>query len=292
MSTYRRLRLPLIAIASACLAFAITCSKDEGGGGKSGGAKKRKTFGERPVTDNGTGEENGDNGNTPQPTNNKKATYKVLDSVENAGAVKGTVTYKGAKTMGNYQVDKDTEVCTSGGKPDESLIVSDGKLRNAVVSIDGISQGKKWDSEAVTVDNKECVFAPRMQIAPAKGTIIAKNSDPVLHNTNLVLKMNGTGKTLANIALPKKDQTVEKKLKKEGMVSVTCDVHKWMQGWVFVSPTPYAAVTGDDGAFSMGDVPPGEYDAKVWHETLGEKQAKVKVEAGGEATLDFEYTDG
>lgn len=290
MSMRRGFTLSLIAVASTCLVFAVTCGKDESAS-SSKGAKKRKSFGERP-NENGNNEEPTGNGTGPGPTKpTRKGAYKEA-SVDNGGTIKGTVTYTGSKAMGKYTVDKDTEVCTHGGEPDESLIVNDGKLENAVVYIPDISEGKKWEIESVTVNNTECRFEPRMQIGRSKGIIIAKNSDPILHNTNFVLKMNGTGKTLANIALPKKDQTVEKKLKKDGMVSVTCDVHKWMQGYVYVSPNPYAVITDKDGSFTMSEVPAGEYDATVWHETLGEKQAKVKVEAGGEATLDFEYTDG
>ena len=68
-----------------------------------------------------------------------------------------------------------------------------------------------------------------------------------------------------------------------------CDVHEWMHAWIYVSSHPYAAVTKEDGTFEITDVPPGEYNARVWHESLGETTAKVKVDPGGTATLDHAF---
>ena len=42
-----------------------------------------------------------------------------------------------------------------------------------------------------------------------------------------------------------------------------------MLAWVYVVDNPYFAQTGDDGTFSIGDVPPGEYTLAVWQEELG-----------------------
>ena len=128
---------------------------------------------------------------------------------------------------------------------------------------------------------------PTTLAAPVAGFTLKRNSDGVLHNTNLTL-VEGN-KKIANIALPKKDQVVEKPLKKAGLVDVRCDAHDWMQGYVYVTENPYAAVTDANGAFTMADVPAGEHKAWVWHEVLGEKEATVTVEAGGAATLDIAF---
>jgi len=214
--------------------------------------------------------------------------YAELDSVPDAGVIKGTVTYTGPKKAPKLEITKDTNICTHGGQPDGSLDVADGKLKNAVVAItDPIAQGKKWESSKVTVDNKECAFVPRVQIARAGGKVEATNSDQLLHNVNLMPQ--GADKPLANVALPAPGIKQSKDLKEAGLIEVKCDVHAWMHAWIYVSPHPYAAVTSEEGTFEMTDVPPGEYNAKVWHETLGEATAKVKVDKGGTATLDHAF---
>jgi hypothetical protein len=82
-------------------------------------------------------------------------------------------------------------------------------------------------------------------------------------------------------------QKTPKKLTATGPVHLKCDVHSWMSAWVFVATHPYYAVTKEDGSFSIGDVPPGDYSVKVWHGRLGEKAASVKVDPKGSATADF-----
>ena len=55
--------------------------------------------------------------------------------------------------------------------------------------------------------------------------------------------------------------------------------HGWMLAWVYVVDNPYFAQTGDDGTFSIGDVPPGEYTLAVWQEELGLTEMPVTVAA-------------
>ena len=60
-----------------------------------------------------------------------------------------------------------------------------------------------------------------------------------------------------------------------------------MSGVIVVMEHPYYAKTDEKGAFRLSDVPPGEYTVNVWHETLGQKSAKVTVGPGKETQVDF-----
>jgi hypothetical protein len=61
---------------------------------------------------------------------------------------------------------------------------------------------------------------------------------------------------------------------------IKCDVHAWMNTWCHVVEHPFYAVTDESGTFTIAGLPPGEYELRYWHETLGEQKAKVKLEAG------------
>jgi hypothetical protein len=74
------------------------------------------------------------------------------------------------------------------------------------------------------------------------------------------------------------------------MVSVRCDLHPWMQGWLGVLDHPYFAVTDAEGRFTLRDVPPGDYTLAVWHERLGTGTSRVTVAPKGTAETHFTLT--
>ena len=64
------------------------------------------------------------------------------------------------------------------------------------------------------------------------------------------------------------------------MVRVECDAHGWMLAWVYVADSPYYAVTAEDGAFTITDIPPGNYTMVTWQEYTGPVETDVIVKAG------------
>ena len=53
---------------------------------------------------------------------------------------------------------------------------------------------------------------------------------------------------------------------------------------------PFFAVTGKDGKFNIGDIPPGEYEIEAVHEKAGSRPAKVTIVEGKPATVDFRFS--
>ena len=84
------------------------------------------------------------------------AQYKGGD-VKDGGSISGTVKFKGsAPAPKKLEVSKDTEVCGKSPKVDQSLVVNNGNLAYAVVTITDIKSGKKIDAKKVTLDQKGC----------------------------------------------------------------------------------------------------------------------------------------
>jgi len=93
-----------------------------------------------------------------------------------------------------------------------------------------------------------------------------------------------------NFAQPKFKKTLSIKIEKPEVINVKCDVHNWMNGWLFSAANPYFSVTDTHGSFKLSDVPPGTYTLTVWHEKLGRLTKKVTVKAGQDSKVDFELT--
>jgi len=66
-------------------------------------------------------------------------------------------------------------------------------------------------------------------------------------------------------------------------------VHPWMRGWLLVLPTAAFAITGEDGTYKIGGVPPGRHMVRIWHERLGERDAQIEIQADQTATHDVQY---
>ena len=209
-------------------------------------------------------------------------------AVSDGGTVQGKVVYNGSIKKKTVLPTKDKRVCGKVRKEPLILVGDGGAVKDSVVYLKGIGSGKPWPEMLTRVpvlDQEGCKFHPHVQVA-RQGSLDIINSDPVLHNTH-----GYYGKRTAfNVALPEKDQKVTKVLKQPGTVKVDCDAHGWMLGWVHVVDNPYFFQTGEDGTFSIADVPPGEYTLAVWQEWLGETEYPVTVTAGGTTELDIDLT--
>ena len=85
-----------------------------------------------------------------------------------------------------------------------------------------------------------------------------------------------------------KDRTRSATFTRPGLVKVYCRIHSQMSATIVVLDHPYFAVPGDDGTFTLRNVPPGQYTLVGWHERVGERSVTVRVEPGG--TTDVELT--
>ena len=78
---------------------------------------------------------------------------------------------------------------------------------------------------------------------------------------------------------------------KPGVVVLGCNIHDWMVGYIDVVATPYFARTADDGQARLADVPPGTYEARVWHPRMkgeSEKTSRpVTITAGDTGQIGF-----
>jgi len=212
------------------------------------------------------------------------AAYQGGD-VKDGGSISGTVKFKGtAPAPKKLDVSKDKEVCGKTPKVDQSLVVNNGNLVNAVITITDIQKGKKIEVKKVTLDQNGCEYHPHVLAFPAGSAIEILNPDGILHNIHSYSKVNSP----FNQAQPKFKKTLEVKIEKPEMIEVKCDVHGWMHGWLVATETPYFAVTDNSGSFKLTDVPPGSYTVEVWHEKLGKNTQKVTVKAKEEAKVNFE----
>jgi plastocyanin len=204
------------------------------------------------------------------------------------GSIEGTVDFTGkAPTPAKLHREADP-YCAKTPMTDPSVLVKSGKLENVWVHVTkGATGTAKVDTtKVVEMDQKNCMYTPRMTTAVVGQKIQAKNGDPVLHNVHTYLGST----TVFNKGMPnEKTPAIEYTAKDEGMMRWKCDVHPWMRGYIGISKNGLQAVSGGDGTFKIDNVPPGKYTLEAWHEKYGTKTQEVTVEAGKPAKVTFKY---
>src|SRR5881296_3815683 len=192
-----------------------------------------------------------------------------------AGSIKGTVVLKGTTPeLRKLAVTIDQYVCGKEKNPEDLVLSPQGGIRNAVVWLDKPPAATTAEAlpSTTAMDQKECMFAPRVVIVPTGGRIDFLNSDRLLHNLHSTPNTNPP----FNRTQPK-GRTIAITFAQPEIIRVTCDLHSWMRGWVVVAPHSFYAVTDAGGQFALTGLPPGRYTVRVWHERLGTVSREIIV---------------
>lgn len=203
-----------------------------------------------------------------------------------AETIEGEVDFTGkAPAAGKLHREADP-FCAKKPMTDPTVLVKGGKLENVWVNITKGAKDAAAPSTAVEMDQRDCMYTPRVATAVVGQKIQAKNGDPVLHNVHTYFGAS----TVFNKGMPNdKAAPIETVAKEAGVMKWKCDVHPWMRGYIGISKSGLQAVSDESGKFKIENVPPGKYTIESWHEKYGTKTQEVTVEAGKAAKVSFKY---
>ena len=156
-----------------------------------------------------------------------------------------------------------------------SVLDKEGKpVQDAVVVLTPSAGGapKSLLPTKVTIVQEKMRFVPAVSLVAvgAHGSFV--NNDPWAHHVRAspagVLEFNNSagGFELLLDGKPegKAAKTGEAVFDKAGPVLLGCHLHASMRGHVYVSDTPWAALTGEQGTVSFDAVPSGPLFVRVW----------------------------
>lgn len=148
-----------------------------------------------------------------------------------------------------------------------------------VVSLTPVTGGGSTPTEGVearvddegVIDQFGLAFSPARLLVATGATMTFTNSESALtHNVHLrwidgdSTIFNGDAST---------GEAIRVRLPMEGGYDVLCDMHPGMTAFVYATSAPYAVFAGNDGAFHIGSVPPGEYMVGLWSASIGAQPA-------------------
>ena len=146
----------------------------------------------------------------------------------------------------------------------------------------------------VVIAQRDIHFVPYLTAVPVGTTVRFSNEDPYDHHLR-----SEPGGPFGNIAPAKEfemrlaaasgDKVASSELKfdKAGVIVLGCHLHSSMRGHLFVSDTPYVAVTDANGHAVIADVPDGGAELHTWSpDQLIDQSASQKQIAGATMSLD------
>ena len=168
------------------------------------------------------------------------------------------------------------------------VVGADGAFANVLVNVDGSFPNTAVPTTPVVLNQKHCMYAPRVLGARIGQTLQVTNEDPTDHNVHSLSKAGNDFNRTQLVNGKPFDVT----LKAAELLRITCDNHTWMTAYVGIMDNPYYAVSGTDGSFTIANVPVGKQSVKAWHEVMGMQTQMVDIEAGKTATVDFTFAPG
>lgn len=180
-----------------------------------------------------------------------------------------------------YAASLRVSVTDTSGKPVENAVVY------AVPKDPTAETGLQQAPKAAVIDQVKKEFVKHVTAVTVGTPVLFPNNDKIRHHVYSFSPAKVFEIQLYKDELP--DQVV---FDKPGVVVLGCNIHDWMLAYVFVTDTPYFAVTGRAGRAVVADLPAGEYDIKVWHAGLKvsgrETRQKMSLAADERRTMSIQ----
>ena len=205
------------------------------------------------------------------------------------GTISGKVTYEGTPAkMKPIDMSKEPSCAKMYTTPPlaETVVTGAGNsLENVVVYVSAGALDDAAPSTAAVFTQKGCRYIPHVLAFQVNQEIKIANEDQTSHNIHPLPKLNREW----NKSQPPGTPPITEKYDKHEIFPVKCNVHPWMHGNFAVLKNSHFAVTGDGGAFSLANLPPGKYTITAWHESYGEQTQDVTISGSESKTISFVF---
>jgi len=137
----------------------------------------------------------------------------------------------------------------------------------------------------VAIEQQDREFSPYVTVIQTGTTVTFPNRDPLLHHVYSFSPV----KTF-EIKLYSGDAPRGILFDKPGTVTLGCNIHDWMIGYIQVVDTPYFARSDGEGMARISEIGAGEYELHAWHPTQRAALAPKPVRLDGRNPMEVEFT--
>jgi hypothetical protein len=232
------------------------------------------------------------------PTEETATTTQQATPIDQAtvGEVTGKVAFQGDKPkLAVIHMDQDPVCVQKHTEPvhvEDGTVNENGTLPNVFVYVKEGADKYTFapPADPVTLDQNGCMYKPHVFGIVVGQDLHIISSDPTTHNIHPMPKDNREW----NESQPPGAAPLDKKFARpEVMIPVKCNQHPWMRAYIGVTKTPFYAVTGSDGTFTIKGLPPGDYTIEAWTSIGGAagqtQDQKVTIGPKETKSVDFAF---
>ncbi|HEX6396257.1 MAG TPA: hypothetical protein VFZ95_02440 [Steroidobacteraceae bacterium] len=165
------------------------------------------------------------------------------------------------------------------------VLERDGKpLPGAVVTMEPeTSPASPAAPVKAIMDQVNLAFLPDVLVIPVHSTVQFPNSDAVGHQ---VYSFSSARQFQLPLYRGKPYPPVQ--FDQPGVVTLGCNIHDNMLGYIIVTAAPWFGRTDAQGAWQGRDLPAGKFRIRVWHPLLNEpRELERSVGLNGDGSLEF-----
>jgi plastocyanin len=167
------------------------------------------------------------------------------------------------------------------GQPVEDAVV-------LATPLDGIqTQLPKQPRNEMDQIDKE--YVPHVKVVTAGSKVYFPNKDNIRHHV-----YSFSPAKVFELPLYSGTPAAPVQFDKTGQVTLGCNIHDWMLGYIYVADTPFFGKSAKDGKIQITDVPAGEYSVRVWHPDMkGTEEStmrNVMLDAAQTTSMEWQLT--
>jgi plastocyanin len=161
-----------------------------------------------------------------------------------------------------------------GASVELTLVAADGtEIAEAVLAAYPLPAPPPPRPGTVVLDQRERKFVPAVLPVQTGTRVAFHNNDDVSHHV-----YSFSPARRFQLFLPKRDEEQTVEFARPGVVTLGCNLHDWMLGYILVVDTPYFATTDEHGRARLEDLPGGRYRLEVWHPRVTEPAERLRRE--------------
>jgi plastocyanin len=156
------------------------------------------------------------------------------------------------------------------------------ETRNVVVYVTGLKPSSPPAPTRARIAQRDEQFWPSVTAVTAGSTVDFPNDDPFFHNVFSLSRA-----ATFDLGRYRSGTSRAEVFPVPGIVKVFCHLHSQMSAVILVLDHPWFAIPGEDGSFTIPDVPAGERMVVAWHERIGERRETLRITPGGTTRVSF-----